>query len=251
MITCIIIDDEEDSRDALELILKRYFPDRAKVLDKAGSLKEGVFSINEHKPDIVFLDIEMQDDNGFNLFKYFQEIDFSVIFVTAYKEYAIKAVKVAALDYLLKPISVNDLKSALDLYEQKKNKGIKSESLQSLTGLLNPGTFVNEKVALPTFTGYHVEKISSIIYCEADQNYTNVFTTDNGELLISKPLNSIQNLLPDSIFFRIHKSFLINLNYVRSFNRLEGLYVILENGKKLDVAFRRKDDFLKVLTRKR
>lgn len=248
MINCVIIDDEKPARDALELMLSRYFPEKIKVLEKAESLKEGVFAIYKHNPNLVFLDIEMQDENGFNIFKYFQQVNFSVIFTTAYKEYAIKAIKVAALDYILKPVGVADLKETITLYEKKQLKGVNVESMEKLINILNPVSSNIEKVALPTFNGFQLEKVNAIMYCEADQNYTKVFTIDGGKLLISKPLNTLENLLPGDIFFRIHKSYLVNLNYIKTYSKTEGFHIILENGTKLDVATRRNEDFVKALT---
>lgn len=159
MIKCVIIDDEKLARDSLELLLTRYFSENIKVLSKFGSLKEGVLGIYKHHPDIVFLDIEMPEENGF---------------------------------------------------------------------LLN--------------------KIASIMYCEADQNYTRVFTIEGEKILVSKPIKDVQKLLPDNIFFRIHKSHLVNLNYIKSYSRIDGFQVELENGCLLDVATRRKEDFIRALT---
>jgi two-component system LytT family response regulator len=248
MIKCVIIDDEKPARDVLELMLSRYFPEKIRVLAKAESLKEGVFAIYKHNPDLVFLDIEMQDENGFNIFKYFQQVNFAVIFTTAYKEYAIKAIKLAALDYILKPIGVDDLKEAISLYEKRQLKGVTIENIEKLINGLNPATSNIEKVALPTFNGFQLEKVNAIMYCEADQNYTKVYTIDGGKLLISKPLNVIEQLLPGDVFFRIHKSHLVNLNYIKTYNKTEGFHVVLEDGTKLDVATRRNEDFVKALT---
>ena len=130
MINCVIIDDEKPARDALELMLIRYFPERVKVVAKAESLKEGVFAIYKHSPDLVFLDIEMPEEKGFEIFTYFQQVTFSVIFTTAYKEYAIKAIKLAALDYILKPVGLEDLKEAIALYDKRQLSGIPVESIE-------------------------------------------------------------------------------------------------------------------------
>ncbi len=250
MITCIIIDDEKPARDTLELMLLRYFPEKIKILAKAESLKEGVFAIYKSHPDLVFLDIEMPEENGTNIFNYFQRINFSVIFTTAYREYAIKAIKLAALDYILKPVSVDDLKEAIALYEKRQLSAVSAENIEKLISVLNPSATRVEKVPLPTFSGFQLEKVNSIMYCEADQNYTKVFTVDGEKLLISKPLNAVQSLLPDDIFYRIHKSHIVNLNYIKTYSRAEGFHVILENGVKLDVATRRNEDFLKALTKR-
>jgi two-component system, LytTR family, response regulator len=251
MITCVIIDDEKPARDSLELMLHRYFPEKVKVVGAAGSLKEGVITIYKHNPDLVFLDIEMPEENGFKLFNYFQQVPFSVIFTTAYAEYAIKAIKVAALDYILKPVSVNSLNEAIGLYEKRQLAGIPPENIRKLLNSLNPASSAIEKVALPTFDGFQLEKINTIIYCKADQNYTRVYTIDRRELLISKPLNIVQSLLPEDIFYRIHKSHMVNLNYIKSYSRAEGFHVVLEDGTKLDVAGRRNEDFVKALTQRK
>jgi two-component system LytT family response regulator len=250
MINCIIIDDEKPARDGLGLLLSNYFAEKITVLASAESLKEGVQLIFKHNPDIVFLDIEMQGENGFEIFNYFQKLTFSVIFITAYKEYAIKAIKFAALDYILKPVGIKDLTEALRLFEKRQYSGISKESIEKLMTTLNPVYSHNLKVALPTFNGFQLEKVDSIMYCEADQNYTKVFTVNGSELLISKPLNSIQNLLPDDLFYRIHKSHIVNLNYVKSYSRTEGFHIVLENGMVLSVATRRNEDFVKVLTQR-
>jgi len=250
MINCVIIDDEKLARNVLELMFSRYFPDKINVLAKAESLKEGVFAIYKHNPDLVFLDIEMPVENGFKIFDYFQQVNFSVVFTTAYKEYAIKAIKVAALDYILKPISLEDLKEVISLYEKRQFSGIPVESIEKLINVLNPVSNTIAKVALPTFQGFQIEKVNAIVYCEADQNYTKVHTIDGGVLLISKPLNAIESLLPANLFYRIHKSHLVNLNYIRSYSRSEGFHVVLEDGTKLDVATRRNDEFIKALTQK-
>ncbi len=248
MISCVIIDDEKPARESLSLMLTRYFPGKVEVAAMAGSVGEGVLAICRNNPDLVFLDIEMPGENGFKLFDYFQQVPFSVIFITAYSEYAIKAIKVAALDYILKPVSVNSLKEAMELYEKRLFQGIPSENLGKLAHALNSGSSGNEKVALPTFEGFQFEKAKSIVFCRAEQNYTRVFISDGRELLVSKPLNLVQKLLPANRFYRIHKSHLVNMVYIKTYSRSEGFHVILENGTRLDVASRRNEDFLKALT---
>lgn len=250
MINCIIIDDEQPARDSLSLMLNRFFSEKISVVTTAESLKEGVLAIYKFKPDLVFLDIEMQDEDGFKIFEYFQKIDFSIIFTTAYKEYAIKAIKVAALDYILKPIGIEDLRSAIELYEKHQLEEIKNENIERLVDALNStSTSIETKVILPTFNGFKLEKINSIIYCEADQNYTKVFTIDGSNILVSRPLNKIEENLPSNVFFRIHKSYIVNLNYIKEFSREDGYHVILDNGVKLVVAIRRKDEFISIISR--
>lgn len=250
MISAIIIDDEQHARYTLEAMLDRYFLNKVKVLESVESVKEGVFAIQKHHPDLVFLDIEMPEENGFKLFDYFDQIPFSVIFVTAYQNFAIDAVKVAALDYILKPVNYVDLQAAISLYEKRKAKGISQEHIEKLLNSLNPLPDSKGKVALPTFTGYQLEKVNSIMYCEADQNYTKIYTNRTEIILVSKPISFLEETLPADTFFRIHKSYLVNLNFIKSYNRSEGFQVILDDGTILDVATRRNQDFLKALTGK-
>lgn len=248
MISAIIIDDEQPARFVLQSLLKRHFSDKINVLQAVESVKEGVFAIHKHQPDLVFLDIEMPVENGFKLFDYFQQIPFSVIFTTSHHTYAIDAVKVAALDYLLKPVNFPSLRDALALYEQRKSRGISSETLEKLLSTMNPIPDSKGKVALPTLTGYQLEKVNAILYCEADQNYTKIFTVRGEQLLVSKPISYIEELLPVDTFYRIHKSFLVNMNFIKSYSRTDGFHIILDDGTKLDVATRRNEDFLKALT---
>lgn len=248
MISCVIIDDEKPARETLSLMLERYFSDKVEIVGTAGSLKKGVLSIYENKPDIVFLDIEMPNEDGFKIFNYFQEVDFSIVFTTAYKEYSIKAIKVAALNYILKPINVNELRETIKLFEKRKITTASKENIEKLLSNLDTQHQSLEKVALPTFTGFKLERINSIIYCESNHNYTNFYLNNGETLLVSKPLNVIQNMLPKQVFYRIHKSYLINMNFIKEFSRVDGYHVILDNDTRLDVANRRKEEFIKVLT---
>jgi two-component system LytT family response regulator len=190
----------------------------------------------------------MPVENGFKLFDYFQQIPFSVIFTTSHHTYAIDAVKVAALDYILKPVNFQSLREAISLYEQRKTRGISPETLEKLLTSMNPLPDSKGKVALPTLSGYQLEKVNSILYCEADQNYTKIFTIRGEQLLVSKPISYIEEILPVDTFYRIHKSFLVNMNFIKSYSRTDGFHIILDDGTKLDVATRRNEDFLKALT---
>lgn len=247
MIKCIIIDDETPSRESLALIASKYFADKLQVVAKAGNIAEGVSFIEKYSPDIVFLDIEMPNENGFDLFTHFQQITFSVVFVTAYREYAIDAIKVSAIDYLLKPINIDDLRNTIDRFEKNQLHKISSEKIDKLVNAFDPLSSNSKRIILPTFFGFQLVKIYTIVFCQADQNYTKVFLSDNTELLISKPLNYIEELLPSEYFFRIHKSFLVNLNYVKAYSRTDGSHIILENDKELPVATRRNEEFIMVL----
>jgi two-component system, LytTR family, response regulator len=250
MATCVIIDDEKHARLTLEQWIKRYLGDRLDVAATASSVNEGVEAIKKHKPDLVFLDIEMPEQNGFALFDHFDEIPFQVVFSTAYDQYAIEAIKVAAFDYLLKPVSQDELKAMMDRFEKRK---LTPECNQARVNTLidnnhSDGTAFHS-IALPTRDGYKMEKISSIIYCKAQESYCHIYLNGQPGYLVSRSLKEMEEMLPQNLFFRIHKSFLINLNYIETYKKPGG-YIELRNGERLEVAYRRSDEFLQRLTRR-
>ena len=251
MISCVIIDDEKKARETFELIVQRYLPEKLKVVALAESVKEGVYAVHKFKPDIVFLDIEMPVENGFKLFDYFDSVTFETVFLTAYKSYAIDAIRFAAFDYLLKPLDYMELAAVVDRYEKKKKDENNNARIQTLLSNLNIGADISSKIALPTLTGFQMEKISHIIYCEADENYTKIFTVRGDFVLVSRTLKVVEEMLPPQYFFRIHKSFLVNMNFVKSYNRIDGHKILLENGVELERATRRNEEFVKALTKAR
>ncbi len=248
MITCIIVDDERKARESFEKIIIRYFKEKLKVVALCESVKEGVAAINKYSPNVVFLDIEMPNENGFKLFNYFENLNFEVIFTTAFNKYAINAIKYSALDYLLKPINFIDLNDAIKRFEKQEIVSSREEQVKILLSNMNMGNSIKSKVALPTLSGYQMEKINNIMYCEADQNYTKIHLVYGKYILVSKTLKHIEELLPSEVFFRIHKTFLLNLNYVKTYLRADGHIVILDDGTELTVAKRRIDDFSSALT---
>ena len=251
MISCIIIDDEKKARETFEMIAKRYLPEKLKVLASAETVKEGVYAVHKSRPDIVFLDIEMPGENGFKLFDYFDTITFEVVFLTAYKNYAIDAIRFAAFDYLLKPLDYMELVRVVSRFEMKKKEVNNNARIQVLLNNLNMGADISSKIALPTLTGYQMEKISHIIYCEADENYTKIYTIRGDFILVSRTLKVVEDMLPPEYFFRIHKSFLVNMNFVKSYNRTDGHKILLENGIEIEIATRRNEEFVKALTKAR
>ncbi|MEI6682377.1 MAG: LytTR family DNA-binding domain-containing protein [Bacteroidota bacterium] len=247
-ITCIIIDDERIARETFQDIVDRYLVDRLEVKGLGESVKEGVELIKKYNPEIVFLDIEMPVESGFKLFDYFTNYTFEVIFTTAFRQYAIDAIKYAALDYLLKPINYIDLRETLNRYEKKKLTNTSQQRIETLITNLTVGVDINQKVAFPTMDGYQMEKLNDIIYCEGDVNYTKVHLFDSRTILVSRTLKEIEELLDCQYFYRIHKSFVVNLNYVKSYSRSEnGVY--LDNNELLPVSTRKNDEFLSVLTK--
>ncbi len=249
MISCIIIDDEINARETLEKIILRYFNDKIHVIYAAGSVKEGVEAINKFKPELVFLDVEMPVENGFKLFDYINTINFDVIFTTAHTQYAIEAIKYAALDYLLKPINYIDLLDALKRLERKQIMMNNQVRIETLLYNLNSESDKFNKIALPTNTGFRLENLNNIMYCVADENYTNIYLVKKEKILITRTLKAIEELLPPANFFRIHKSHIVNLNFIKTFNKSENT-ITLTDGTSLDVAMRRTEEFINILTNK-
>lgn len=251
MIKTIIIDDESDARDMLEKMLSKFFPNKFLVLDKCESVDSALISIEKNQPELVFLDVQMPEKNGFELIKELKEINFELIFTTAHIQFAINAIKCSALDYLLKPITQIDLSDAIKKYESKSYKIQQQERLVLLLENLDLGNSEFSKVAFHTDSGIELVKVNTILYCEADVNYCNIYCLNDKKLTLSKPLKYIESLLPKSIFQRIHKSYLVNLNYVSRFNKLNDYQVELVNGLTLPVSFRQKENLIYVITKKK
>lgn len=250
MATCIIIDDEKHARITLQKVIGTFLGGRLEVLDSVSSVAEGVSAIHKHNPDIVFLDIEMPGQNGFALFEHFDEIPFQAVFCTAYQQYAIEAIKVAAFDYLLKPVCHDDLTVLMDRYDNLHNtpEGNKVRAKTLINNFQSENNaFVS--IALATKDGYQMEKIPNIIYCRAQESYCLVYLRGNIHYLVSRSLKHMEDILPADLFFRIHKSYLVNLNFIEAYKKSDG-YIILQNGKELEVAYRRSEEFLQRLTRR-
>ncbi len=242
MIKSIIIDDEQKSRESLQILLQD-FVDNVEVLALCGTVAEGIEAIRQHKPDVVFLDIQMQRETGFDLLAKINPIQFEVIFTTAHSEYAIKAFRFSAIDYLLKPIDIEELKKAVEKVEKKLTGNI-SARLEQLVQNLKSAPNQRYKLALPSNDGLVFVKVDDIIYCEASSNYTNIFMADGKKHVVSRTLKEYEDLLADQDFFRIHNSYLINLNALKKYGRGDGGYVVMNNDVSLDVSKRKKDSFL-------
>ncbi|MFV8371194.1 LytR/AlgR family response regulator transcription factor [Flavobacterium sp. LB2P74] len=251
MIKTIIVDDEFNAREFLEKLLQRYFPDKFLVLALCESVDEAILAIEKFNPELVFLDVQMPNKNGFQLFKELNKINFEVIFTTAHSEFAIEAIKCSALDYLLKPINYIDLLETVKKYESKLHKASQQENLMLLIENLDSGNSAFNKIALPTETGFELVKTNAILYCEADSNYCKIVCLDGKKIVISKTLKFIEELLPTTVFQRIHKSYLVNLNYVTRFNKTNELLVELSNGQTLPVSIRKKEDFINAILQKK
>jgi len=242
---CIIIDDEKHCIKTLINLLETGFQE-VNVLATCYESTKAYDLILKYKPDFIFLDIEMPLLNGFDLLSKFGEINFEVIFTTAYDSYAIKAIKFSALDYLLKPIDKEDLAAAIEKIKNKRSL-ISSAQVQMATAVHNKQ--FPDTIALPTADGLTFASVNDIVYCTADGGYTRMYMLDKSEILLSKTLGDVDELLREYKFFRIHHSSLIGLKHVKKYIRGEGGEVIMSNGQSLPVARTRKTDFLNAFTR--
>jgi two-component system LytT family response regulator len=244
----IIVDDEQHCIDALQTMLQKKCPG-VEVIGTAKSVKEARELIDERSPDLVFLDVEMPYQNGFELLKQFEKVHFDVIFTTAYEQYALKAIKFNALDYLLKPFSIKELQDALEKSRERKASKVKDAGQQTPMEvfLQNMKTFQqsHKKIALPTINGLVFMPVQNIVRCESTGNYTRIFFTDKKNLMVSRPLKEFEELLSDVDFFRVHNSHLINMHQMQSYIQGEGGFALMSDGTQVEVSRRRKADFLK------
>jgi len=245
MIKTIILEDEAKSRSSLRKKLTEFCPE-IHIVAEGENGREGIALIEKHKPQLIFLDIEMPELNGFEMLNAIEEKNFHVVFTTAYDQYAIKAIKYAAFDYLLKPVDIEELKSAvaraagIDTINMNKQVELLQQNIQHPKKQLN-------KLAIPTLEGLLFYDINDIIQLEANSNYTNIFFVNNTKIIASKTLKEFEELLPSDIFFRTHHSHLINLNYIKRYIKGDGGQIELQNGSYVDVSRRKKEEFLKVI----
>lgn len=241
MIKAIIIDDETNAQNLLEKTLQLYFPKKFVIMEKCNSVSSGVIAIKNHEPELVFLDIQMPEENGFELFKYFKIVNFEVIFTTAFNQFAIKAIKCSALDYLLKPINPLDLTRAIKVFDERKKDSFTEKKLALL--LENLRSLDSSKIAFPTIEGFELINTNQILYCRADSNYCDLKKIDNTTKIISKSLKNLEELLPTKSFMRVHKSIIVNLNYVSKYHK-GNKEIELTNGEKIPVSFRKEAEFI-------
>jgi len=246
MVRAIIIDDEKASRDTLAGLLNRYCKN-VDIIAQADGYVNGIECLKKLTPDVLFLDIQMPDGSGFKLLEDLPEIKFDVIFTTAYDQYAIKAIKYSALDYLLKPVLPDDL---IDAVEKASGKQNKNETNDNVKVLISNVSNQNEpkKIVLSTAEKMHVIDIDDIIRCESDDYYTKFFFTDKKTLLISKTLKEHEEILGDKYFMRPHKSHLVNLKYIKSYSKIDGGYIIMSDDSKIPVSRRKKEKVLDILS---
>jgi two-component system LytT family response regulator len=245
MIRTVIIEDEEHSRMMLLKLLHEHCR-QIQVVADADSVKTGFAAIAEQKPQLVFLDVELQSETAFEILERLPEINFELIFTTAFDHYALKAIKFCAIDYLLKPIDLNELLIAVAKAEKRLNHEYLNKNLEALLNNLKSGSQNNHKIALPTLEGLLFVRVSDIIYCESDGPYTRFFLKQPDKIITSRHLKEYEDLLSEYSFFRIHKSYLVNLQEIQKYVRGDGGQLIMSNGAALAVSKQRKERFLHI-----
>ncbi len=243
MLKTILIDDELHCVETLRYELQLNCPD-VEIVDTASSGQEGIQKIQALKPDLVFLDIEMPRMSGFEMLRQLEPLDFRVIFVTAYDQYALQAFRFAAADYLLKPVMSDQLKDAVGRVAEKSVSTVDAKiQLEALLFNLRDG-FKSPRIALPSGRGMDFVDAAQIMYCTAESNYTHVILADGKKYTLSKTLKDVEQMLENLDFFRIHQSHLINFTYLQRYMRDDGGYVVMRDGTSIPIAKRRKEEFL-------
>jgi len=247
MLRTIIIDDEHRVRKSLEKLVTRNCPN-VRLIAEADGVQSGVKAIKRYHPDLVLLDIKMDDGTGFDMLKQLEPVDFKVIFITAYDQFAIKAFRFSALDYLLKPVDPDDLAKAVGKAEKLVMHDL-NQQLGTLEDNLQSQDKSKKKIILKTFDNIHLVKLTDIVYCESQDNYTNFHLMNEKKILVSNTLKEYDEMLSEYGFFRAHKSYLINLIHIDRFEKAEGGSIVLINEIKLPVASRKKDQLLEMIYR--
>ncbi len=242
----LIVDDERSARENIKSIIELSCLEKIDFVE-AFDVKQGVEAIETEHPDIVLLDINLPDGTGFDLLKQIIFINFKLIFVTAYEEFALKAFEFSAIDYILKPVDPAKLAQAV----LKAKEIVENESLnlrlKALFANINTQSDIHKKLVLKTSDNIYVIDTKEIMRCESEESYTRFFLTDNKHILVSKNLIEFDNLLQEFGFFRTHRSHLINLSYIDHFSKKDGGYVVMKDGAQIPISRRKKDEFINVI----
>ena len=246
MLKVLIVDDEENVREALAQMLNMY-SEGTRLIGTCSNIAAAIKAIRESKPDILLLDIEIGEESGFDIFKHFPNPEFKVIFITAYQQYAVQAFRFAALDYLLKPVDpdhlIEALKKAFDAVDREKFS-LKIDSFIHNVGAM---TSRSKKIVLRTADNMHVVNLNDIMYCESDRSYTTFYLADKTRVMVSQTLGDYEDMFNDYGFIRIHKSHLVNLQFIKRYEKGDGGQLVLNDNTCLPVATRKKEQLLGLL----
>jgi two-component system LytT family response regulator len=249
MIKALLIDDELNALDVLEMQLNNYCSGIS-IIEKCEGGEKGIAAIKQHQPDIVFLDIEMPRKNGFDVLSETRGLAYDVVFTTAYDQFAIKAFKFAALDYLLKPVDILELQAAVEKARIKKgNTGIEDKIKILFEQLSQPQPQASQRIALPVGDAMQLFAPDDIIRCESDSNYTSIWLAGGKKLLLAKTLKEIEETLRGLSFFRVHQSHLVNMNHISKVVKGESSYLIMTDGITIPVSRNKKEAFMEMLRR--
>ena len=245
MIKAVIIDDEKNAREAIKQIVEKHFPDIS-IIGDADDVKTGVKLILETSPGLAFLDIKLPDGSGFDILKQLQEIDFSTIFITAYNEHAIKAFKFSAIDYLLKPIDIEEFKEAVNKVKKALDQKNTKKKLEAFLENINNISKEVKKIILKTSESIHLINVNNILRCESDGNYTKFYFTDRPSLLVSKNIKEYFEMLKDYQFFRPHQSHIVNINFIKQYHKSDGGYLIMQDDSTVPVSTRKREELMEI-----
>lgn len=244
-ISALIVDDEDHSLKTTELLVQKHCPG-IEILGLAASAQEGIEMINEMEPQLVFLDIAMPVMNGFEMLQHVHHKPFEIIFTTAYDEYAIRAFKVNALDYLLKPIDTEELCQAVEKAKEKIISGKRSAGIDEVLQWVQPD-MKKTKIAMPVDGRIRMIPFEAIVYCESESNYTFIYLLGEKRIMVSKTLKEIEGMLKHPNFLRVQNSYLVNLNHVKEYIRGEGGELLMSNGDSVRVSRNKKEELLQRL----
>ncbi len=247
MIKALIIDDEENARGNLQVLLQDYC-EEVSVVAMLDNVTDGLKAAKKHKPDLVFLDIEMNGETGFDLLSRIEEIDFDVVFTTAHSDYALKAFKFNASDYLLKPIDINDLIKAVAKTSKRLGIQLSRNKMEQIINRAQQPNEVFNKIGLPTIDGLIFVERDHIIRCESADNYTTFYLHDGSKIMVSKTIKHFEEMLSEYNFFRVHQSHLINLRHLKQYHKGEGGYAIMSDDSSVIISRRKKEAFLSGLS---
>lgn len=247
MINAIIVDDEEHCVSRLSGLLHEHCGNSVRIMESFDTVEKAVAGSMRLQPDLVFLDMQIHNKTGFDLLKEVDEVNFDVIFTTAYEKYAVQAFKFSAVDYLLKPIDADELKSAVERLKERLSKLETAKKIDMLFNNMKSVHSGSKRIGINTVSGTNYVTVGDIIRCESDINYTTIYLKENKKIVVAKTLKEFDELLSEYNFFRVHNSHLINLALVKHYHKGKGGYVTMIDGSDVDVSTRRKEELIQKL----